>query len=1131
MKKFFLSTFCALIALCASALSIGDSFSVDDLTYVFKTNGARGSAYPGVWVTGLSDAGKAKSALSLYIPTTIIYNGSTYRVTQIDMQAFADATNLTGATIGYGITDIGVWAFQNCTNLEFVRIPSSISNISGGAFMGCSALKIVYIANPIPSTFTTSTNAFPSNSDMHLYVPKTIMGSDYYYSNSPEYSKFSSIERSSNVFDFGVEGEKLFCVTKAPTLSSPGEISLVNLNRNETGNYTFEASYSVDGYNYKFVSVADSACCYYTKEEGEGWYHHVNYIKSLDFSNATNLISIYADAFRNCAGLANVNLGSTVERIVQYAFAETDLTSITIPKSVTFFSGDALLNCQKLTSIVVEDGNAKYKSMGGILYEAIDEQPQSLRLLHCPYAYPNEALYEYMFPKNLIEIGRDALFSCRKVRTIRLPYGVKSLGIAAFPFHSMDEVKIPSSVTDINERAFVRTTIKKLYINLPEPPVLKDFSESHDTTGFSSTQLFVPYGAVSKYQAADYWKDCASIQEGSYDVGAVCTKAATGSTLSSVRSGFTISSTEPTTINGTTYDGTMKLTHQQAPSQEATLQIPASVTYDSKNYAVTSIDGKVMVDDMTSPLSIELGDNVETIGDYAFYNQSNISGLKLNKNLKEIGAYSLFKCGIAGELYLPYGLKRIGINSLIGNKITTIQIPSSVESIGSNALGWNTLLSKIYLNNAWAANITSWVLTDVPTSCTLYVPTGQVQQYKNNSKWGTLNVKAGAYDFAYGDKPNSIYHLTVTDTNPVEADGVTYDGKAKYVYGPQIASSTTNVFTADRYESYNNKKYLITEFGDSLLHGASQMDVRLRNNPLIERIGAYAFYNSGVTSFDVPASCTEIGRWAFVNAQKLKELVLLSEASFPSFSSDFYGLNASGFTCYVPWGLYARYKSSIKSWIPFSADSGTPLERLNAFFKSANTAEAICIDHPVDWDASGMEAYTVNQVNISAKIANTHKESATPAGTGLLVKGYKKGDIYKLVRFADTPTIDNNLLVGVTSSVLTNVKNVSVGYIFDVPTLTFIRPTSDVYAGAGSAYLKLGSNLLRYPSSLTVSGFEVEALIGDVNGDGVVNVSDVTALVNRILGDTTYDDSVCDVNADGVVNVSDVTALVNLILG
>ena len=54
---------------------------------------------------------------------------------------------------------------------------------------------------------------------------------------------------------------------------------------------------------------------------------------------------------------------------------------------------------------------------------------------------------------------------------------------------------------------------------------------------------------------------------------------------------------------------------------------------------------------------------------------------------------------------------------------------------------------------------------------------------------------------------------------------------------------------------------------------------------------------------------------------------------------------------------------------------------------------------------------------------------------------------------------------------------------------------------------------------------------GDVNVDGKMNVSDVTSLINMILGVTTMDDFIGDVNGDGKVNVSDVTALVNLILG
>ncbi|MBQ3959900.1 MAG: phosphodiester glycosidase family protein [Muribaculaceae bacterium] len=59
----------------------------------------------------------------------------------------------------------------------------------------------------------------------------------------------------------------------------------------------------------------------------------------------------------------------------------------------------------------------------------------------------------------------------------------------------------------------------------------------------------------------------------------------------------------------------------------------------------------------------------------------------------------------------------------------------------------------------------------------------------------------------------------------------------------------------------------------------------------------------------------------------------------------------------------------------------------------------------------------------------------------------------------------------------------------------------------------------------------VIALNGDVDANGRVNVSDVTALVNMILGITSMDKSKADVDGNGQVNVSDVTALVNIILG
>lgn len=61
----------------------------------------------------------------------------------------------------------------------------------------------------------------------------------------------------------------------------------------------------------------------------------------------------------------------------------------------------------------------------------------------------------------------------------------------------------------------------------------------------------------------------------------------------------------------------------------------------------------------------------------------------------------------------------------------------------------------------------------------------------------------------------------------------------------------------------------------------------------------------------------------------------------------------------------------------------------------------------------------------------------------------------------------------------------------------------------------------------------VEFLLGDVNNDGKVNISDVTQTVSHILGNTpdNYDESVADMNDDGFINISDITLMVKAILG
>ena len=57
-----------------------------------------------------------------------------------------------------------------------------------------------------------------------------------------------------------------------------------------------------------------------------------------------------------------------------------------------------------------------------------------------------------------------------------------------------------------------------------------------------------------------------------------------------------------------------------------------------------------------------------------------------------------------------------------------------------------------------------------------------------------------------------------------------------------------------------------------------------------------------------------------------------------------------------------------------------------------------------------------------------------------------------------------------------------------------------------------------------------EGTTGDLNGDGEVNIADVNAIINIILGGSDNSQGRSDVNEDGEVNIADANAIINIIL-
>ena len=89
-------------------------------------------------------------------------------------------------------------------------------------------------------------------------------------------------------------------------------------------------------------------------------------------------------------------------------------------------------------------------------------------------------------------------------------------------------------------------------------------------------------------------------------------------------------------------------------------------------------------------------------------------------------------------------------------------------------------------------------------------------------------------------------------------------------------------------------------------------------------------------------------------------------------------------------------------------------------------------------------------------------------------------------------------------------------YVFTIP------------AGAIIIYT-LGEDVHELNFNYTIAG-GTDVLVGDVNGDGNVNITDVTALIDILLS-SSETSAAADVNGDSSVNITDVTALIDLLLG
>jgi len=186
-------------------------------------------------------------------------------------------------------------------------------------------------------------------------------------------------------------------------------------------------------------------------------------------------------------------------------------------------------------------------------------------------------------------------------------------------------------------------------------------------------------------------------------------------------------------------------------------------------------------------VSVSVGDGVESIGDYAFYQCSALTSVDLPDSLKTICDYAFSDCDSLVSVSFPEGIKEIHNGAFKGcTSLVSVTLPDSVTGIYSYTFRSCTALEEIDMGSSvgWVGN---GAFTDCSSLRTVHLP----------DSLGTLN------DHFCGC--TSLESVTVGEGNTSFAavDGILYSKDLK----------TLVVYPAGRTDAYFAIPYHVTGIG------------------------------------------------------------------------------------------------------------------------------------------------------------------------------------------------------------------------------------------------------------------------------------------------------------------------------
>ena len=526
------------------------------------------------------------------------------------------------------------------------------------------------------------------------------------------------------------------------------------------------------------------------------------YLKSVSIGK--NVKTIGKEAFRHCTSLISVTIPNSVTSIGEYAFYGcTGLSSLSIGDGVETIGSYAFYDCWSITSIEMGSG--------------INDIGESA-------FYGCKGLTSVTIPNSVTSIGDDAFKGCSALKSVSL----NSNAIASATYTSSDNIKsifgtqvreyvIGNDVASIGNYAFYGCS-KLTSITIPNSVTSIGNSAFSGCSGLISVNVGDGVTSIGNQAFS-----------GCYD-------------LESVYIGRSV-----TSIGDYVFDNCTSLTSVTLNSNNL-----VSKAYTSSNN-IKSFFGDQVKDYV-------IGEDVTSIGDYAFYRCSGLASVTIGNNVTSIGSSAFGYCFALTSVTIPNSVTSIGEWAFQSCRaLTSVTIPNSVTTIGNRAFYCCDGLTSVDIGDG----VTS-IGESAFSVCTALT---------------SVNVGNGVKSIGA-----DAFYLCIGLTSITIPESVTSMGGGAFSECSALTSVNlnTNSLVSKAYTSSNNiksffgdqvKEYVIGEgvtgIGDYAFAGCSSLtSITIPQSVTI--IGSNAFYNcSGLMSITIPKKVTTIGSSAFYDCSGL----------------------------------------------------------------------------------------------------------------------------------------------------------------------------------------------------------------------------------------------------------------------